>query len=506
MNDPLYVAVDLGAGSGRVFLSGVSPTELLLEEVHRFHYPPLTRNGHLRWNGTRIFTEIQAGLREASEWARQMGRPVSSIGIDSWGTDYGLIDGEGKLCENPICYRDKRTQGVMEKVFEQVSREEIFARTGIQFLVFNTLFQLHAHVQAGLPENATRLLLIPDLMHFLLTGRAAAEYTNATTSQMVNTRTGGWDHELLASLNLPRHLLAEIIPAGTDLGALKTSIAQAVRLDGVRVVAPATHDTASAVVGAPLEKGFAYISSGTWSLVGVERQSPIINAEVGRRNFTNEGGPYGTVRFLKNVMGLWILESCRNEWQENGFDTDYDSLLAQVSMLEEAPCLIFADDPRFFSPLSMLEALEQHLTEAGQCVPGDPPTLTKVILDSLAFRYASVLKSIQSLTGERIHGVHIVGGGSKNDYLNQATANVTGLPVLSGPVEATVTGNVLAQAIACGRFSSLVEGRAHVAENVRLKRFMPRPTRALEEASRRYAAIESRWIEHEASVVVHHAL
>jgi len=347
------------------------------------------------------------------------------------------------------------------------------------------------------------LLLIPDLIHFLMTGKAATEYTNASTTQMVNAGSGIWDHELLASLNLPEHLLAEIIPAGTDLGLLKSSLAEEVRLDGVRVVAPATHDTASAVVGMPLEEGFAYISSGTWSLVGVERDSPIINSEACRRNFTNEGGAFGTVRFLKNVMGLWILESCRNEWQENGLDTHYDSLLDQVSELEDTPCFIFPDDPRFFNPLSMLEALSQHIGETGERVPTDPAVLTKVVLDSLALRYASVLNGIQALTGQRIHGLHIVGGGSKNDYLNQATSNFTGLPVLAGPVEATVTGNVLVQAIACGRFNSLAEGRAFLAGNVRLKKFMPRQTSATEEASRRYAAIEARWIEDEASVLVH---
>jgi rhamnulokinase len=503
MNDQLHIAVDLGAGSGRIFIAGMSPAELLLEEVHRFQYTPIQTNGHLRWNTPRIFREIKAGLRETSEWARQLGRPVASIGVDSWGTDYGLVDGNGTLCENPVCYRDKRTQGAMEKVFERMSREEIFARTGIQFLVFNTLFQLYAHMQEGLPRSANRLLLIPDLIHFWLTGTAATEYSNATTSQMVNVQSGAWDEELLASLSLPRHLLTEIIPSGTDLGPLTPPIAQQTRLDAVRVVTPATHDTASAVVGTPLEPGFAYISSGTWSLVGVERDSPIINSEVGRRNFTNEGGAFGTVRFLKNVMGLWILESCRNEWQENGMDVDYDSLLARVSLLEATPSLIFPDDPRFFSPLSMLEALSQHLAESGQCAPPDPASLTKVILDSLAFRYASVLSSIQSLTGQKIQGVHIVGGGSKNDYLNQATANVTGLPVLAGPVEATVTGNVLVQAIASGRFASLAEGRAYVARNVQVQKFMPRQTAVWEEASRRYAAIEARWIEAEASVVVH---
>jgi len=503
MNDPLYIAVDLGAGSGRVFLAGMSSSELLLEEVHRFQYAPISGNGHLRWNGQRIFSDVKAGLRRASDWARQLGRPISSIGVDSWGTDYGLIDGNGKLCENPVCYRDKRTQSTMEKVFERLSRDEIFSRTGIQFLPFNTLFQLHAHKEEGFPRNAVRLLLIPDLIQFLLTGREATEYTNATTTQMVNAQTSEWDEELLAALNLPQHLLTEIIPAGTELGPLKPSVAKDARLNGARVIAPATHDTASAVVGTPLEEGFAYISSGTWSLVGVERDSPIINSLVCRRNFTNEGGAFGTFRFLKNVMGLWILESCRNEWRENGLDTDYDSLLAQVSALEDKPCFIFPDDPRFFNPLTMLEALSQHIAETGQSVPDAAPALTKVILDSLAFRYASVLNSLQSLTGQRIHGVRIVGGGCKNDYLNQMTANASGLPVFAGPVEATVTGNIMVQAIASGRFDSLAEARTHLAKHVHVKKFTPRRTSTWQELSRRYAAIESRWIEDEASLFVH---
>jgi rhamnulokinase len=347
--------------------------------------------------------------------------------------------------------------------------------------------------------------LIPDLIHFWLAGRAATEYTNATTTQMVNAQTGSWDFDLLSSLNLPHRLLTEIVPAGTDLGALRTSVAKETGLTSARVIAPATHDTASAVVGTPLETGFAYISSGTWSLVGVERDRPLINSLVSRLNFTNEGGAFGTIRFLKNVTGLWILESCRKEWRERGIDTDYSDLLGQVSSLQEAPSLVFPDDPRLFNPPNMLEALSNQLVEAGQRVPLTPAAWTKTILDSLAFRYASVLNNIQSLTGEKIRGVHIVGGGSRNDYLNQMTANITGLPVLAGPAEATVTGNILVQAISQGRFSSLAEGRAHVARNLELKKFVPLKTAAVEEACRRYAAIEARWIEDEASDLIHHA-
>src|SRR5947209_6462718 len=343
MNDSLYIAVDLGAGSGRVFLCGVAPGELLLEEVRRVRYPPAESGGRLRWNLPAIFNEIKTGLREAGERARELGRPVRSVGVDSWGVDYGLVDDAGRLVENPVCYRDARTRGVMGEVFGRVPRAEVFARTGVQFLDFNTLFQLYAHAREGLPRAAARLLLIPDLINFFLTGRAASEYTNATTTQLVNAETGAWDRELLKRLELPSRLFAEIVPAGTELGPVKPDLADELRLEGVRVVAPATHDTGSAVAGAPLKEGRAYISSGTWSLVGVERRGALVNGEVARHNFTNEGGAYGTTRFLKNVMGLWLLESCRREWQARGLGVDHDALLGEVEAAAsvESHALIF---------------------------------------------------------------------------------------------------------------------------------------------------------------------
>lgn len=495
MDESLYIAVDLGAGSGRVFLAGTAPGELLLEEVRRFNYPPAREAGRLRWPLPKIFAEIKAGLREAGERARRLGRGVRSVGADSWAVDYGLTDEGGRLLENPVCYRDERTRGVMEDVFAVVPREELFARTGIQFLDFNTLYQLRAHARDGLPRQAARLLLIPDLINFFLTGRAACEYTNATTTQMVGARAGDWDGDLLARLGLPAHLLAEIVPAGTDLGPLLPTVADELRLEGVRVVAPATHDTGSAIAGSPLGDGWAYVSSGTWSLVGVEREEPLLGAEVARHNFTNEGGAYGTIRFLKNVMGLWIFESCRAEWASRGLGVEYEGLLRDVASLEGHRGFIFPDDPRLFNPRSMLRALAGQLAGTGQRVSvEDPPALTKVILDSLAFRYASVLRTVESLTGGKVRGVQIVGGGSRNDYLNQATADATGLPVLAGPVEATVTGNVLVQAVAAGRFATLAEARRHAAENVSLKRFEPRASPALEEAARRYAELECRYL------------
>lgn len=495
MKTSLYIAVDLGAGSGRVFLAGLDFEEFLLEEVRRFHYPPNLTDGHLRWDVAKIFTEIKAGIKDANERARQLGRRIQSLAVDSWAVDYGLIDNENRLIEDSVCYRDVCTAGMMEKVFAQIPRQEIFARTGIQFLVFNTLYQLYAHAQTGIPEKAARLLLIPDLINAFLTGRVVSEYTNATTTQMLNVAGQDWDISMLERLHMPTHLLTEIVSAGTDIGLLKPELMDELGLPDVRVIAAATHDTASAVVGTPLKDGWAYISSGTWSLVGIERKGALINPEVARHNFTNEGGAFATIRFLKNVMGLWILESCRKEWDEQGFDVDYDKLLGEVALLEESAGFIFPDAPCFLNPPSMLDAIAAQLAESHQPMVTEPSQIAKVILDSLAFRYASVLRTIELLTEEKIAGVHIVGGGSRNDYLNQVTANVTGLPVLAGPVEATVIGNILVQAIAAGRFTSVTEARLHLAENIQLKKITPHSSPVLEAAAIRYAAVETQFAE-----------
>jgi len=479
----LYITVDLGAGSGRVFLAAFEDSALRLEEVRRFRYSPARSAGHLRWDLPEIFAEIKQGLREAAARGRALGCEIRSVGVDSWGVDYGLIDAAGELVELPICYRDERTEGMMERVFARVPRAEIFERTGIQFMSFNTLFQLEAHMRDGLDANT--LLLIPDLINFCLTGKRVAEYTNATTTQMVNARTGKWDYELLNRLGLPVSVLPEIISAGTKVGPIRAEFG----IDA-DVVAPATHDTGSAIAGAPIRSGWAYISSGTWSLVGVERDEVLINEEVARHNFTNEGGAFGTIRFLKNVMGLWLLESCRKEWA-----VDYDALLRAVAVIEHYPALIFPDDERFFNPPSMLEAIATQLTETGQEMPQDPAAIAKVILDSLAFRYASVLRKIEVLTSREISGVQIIGGGSRNRYLNQATANATGLPVFAGPVEATVIGNVIVQAIAAGRFASLTEARQYVAQSVRAQPFTPVSSVACDEAKHRYETIEARYLD-----------
>jgi rhamnulokinase len=494
MTDLLYIAVDLGAGSGRVFLAGLDESELLLQQIRRFQYPPSISAGHLRWDLQKILAELKQGLREAATRARQLRREIQSIGVDSWGVDYGLIDGDGRLVELPVCYRDERTQSVMEEVFVRVPRAEIFRRTGIQFLKFNTLFQLYAHAREGIPASAHKLLLIPDLINLFLTGRCVSEYTNASTTQMLNAQTGNWDGDLLDRLSLPKHLLPEIAPSGAEVGPLRAELADELGVGAVRVVAPATHDTGSAVAGAPIEPGGAYISSGTWSLVGVERYDVLINDDVARQNFTNEGGAFGTIRFLKNVMGLWILESCRREWQQRDMAGDYDGLLSDVAVIGDYGALIFPDDERFLNPPSMLAAIAMQLNETNQTMPSEPTAIAKIILDSLAFRYASVLRTTETLTHQGIKRVRIIGGGSQNAYLNQATANATGLPVLTGPVEATVIGNVLVQAIASDRFASLTAAREYVARNTQSQTFTPRDSVACEDAMRRYAEIEARYV------------
>ncbi len=490
MSENLYIAVDLGAGSGRVFLCDLS-AKFALDEIHRFEYPPRAENGHLRWDFTQIFGEIKSGLKKAGARAAKLNRRVHSIGVDSWAVDYGLIDKGGDLIANPICYRDGRTNAAMEKVFAKVSREQIFERTGIQFLNFNTLFQLFSEDETI--EKAARLLLLPDLINYFLTGKIGAEYTNATTTQFLNAATADWDFELLERLNLPKEILPKIIPAGTDLGFLKTEIAAELNLENVRVIAPATHDTGSAVAGAPLCENQAFISSGTWSLVGVERGEVLINKEVARQDLTNEGGAFGTIRFLKNVMGLWIFESCRKQWKARGIDVEYENLLREVAAIVDFQGFIFPDDARFLNPPDMLQAIAGQMRESEQVFDENPAVVAKIIFDSLAFRYASVLRKIETLTAQNIESVQIIGGGGRNRYLNQMTANASGLNVQAGLTEATVTGNALVQAISAGRFADLKEARRYVKENVALKEFFPQRSAEIETAARIYAKIEERF-------------
>ena len=497
-----HVAIDLGAGSGRAFLGAISPAHsssgdhgaLTLEEVHRFHYAPRHADGRLRWDITRLFDGMTTGLAHARKRAGELlatgsaSASIHSVGVDSWAVDYGLLDGNDRLIEEPICYRDERTNGVMEDVLARVPREEMFARTGIQFLPLNTIYQLAAHHRDGFPAQARRLLLIPDLCHHFLCGSQAGERTNASTTQLLDVRTGAWDDELFDRLGLGaiRPLMPDLVNAGAELG-----IHAHMGAHSTRVIAPATHDTASAVAGTPLEPGWAFISSGTWSLVGVERDAPQLDPAAARARFTNEAGVDGTVRFLTNVMGLWLLESCRKEWSAAGYQADLPAILSRVA---EVPCFVgfvCPDAPRFFNPPHMIREIQSALAETGQTAHDDPVLLAKVILDSLAARYASVLETIERLTSRPISGIHIVGGGSQNAYLNQATADAARRTVMAGPVEATAIGNLLVQAIASSELPSLAAARQLVRASVSPKRFEPREPREWSDARARYRDIEA---------------
>ena len=482
----------------------------LLEEVHRFHYAPRHVDGRLRWDIARLFEGITTGLAQAQTRADALlanasagagGARLHSVGVDSWAVDYGLLDAGDRLIEEPICYRDERTAGVMEEVLARVPREEMFARTGIQFLSLNTIYQLVAHQRDGIPPEARRLLLIPDLCHHFLCGSRLGERTNASTTQLLDVRSGTWDDELFERLGLGgiRPLMPDIVNAGAELGMLRQSIASTDSGSGGAtrhaplVIAPATHDTASAVAGTPLEPGWAFISSGTWSLVGVERDAPQLDPAAARANFTNEAGVDGTVRFLTNVMGLWLLESCRKEWTAAGDAVDLPTLLSRVAAVPGFAGFICPDAPRFFNPPHMTRELQSALAESGQTAHDDPVLLAKVILDSLAARYASVVDTIERLTSHPISGIHIVGGGSQNAYLNQATADAARRTVMAGPIEATAIGNLVVQAIASGELPSLAAARQRVRAALSLKRFDagPRESSRWNEARARYRDIEA---------------
>lgn len=485
----LHVAIDLGAGSGRALIGGPGEGGFRLSEVHRFHYAPRQAAGHLRWDAARLVAGMREGLKRAWDAAGREGASVASVGVDSWGVDYALVDGSGALVEEPVCYRDGRTADVMDQVFAVMPRREIYARTGIQFMPFNTIYQLAAHARAGVPGRAAHLLLIPDFCHHHLCGSLVSERTDASTTQLLDARTGSWDDGLFDRLGLPRRLMPEIVDAGARLGTLSPGLCADLGITPAAVVAPATHDTASAVAGTPLEPGWAYISSGTWSLVGIERREPVLSADAMQAGLTNEMGVGRTVRLLTNVMGLWLLESCRREWDAEGRSQPLEPLLAAVAEVREPAGVIYPDDRRFFAPASMVRELRHALRETGQDDTDDAVRLARVILDSLALRYADVVAAIERLVHEPIPGIHIVGGGSLNAYLNQATADASGRPVLAGPAEATATGNLLVQGMAAGTIGSVQEGRQVVARTFPPARFEPRDPSRWASLAARYADI-----------------
>ncbi len=463
-----YLAVDLGAESGRLVLGRFDGGRVSLEEVHRFPNAAVRLPDGLHWDVLRILSEIKDGLARA---VRE--EEIEGVGVDSWGVDFGLLDSEGALVSNPYHHRDARTEGMMEKAFGLVPKEEIYNTTGIQFLPINTLYQLLAMRGSPLLEAAETMLLIPDLMNFWLTGEKACEYTNATTTQLFDLEEGGWSEDLFEAMDLPSRILAPIVQPATELGPLLPEVAEEVGA-GPPVFAVASHDTASAVVAVPAEgEDFAYISSGTWSLVGVELSGPVVTEEGLRANFTNEGGFGGKTRLLKNVMGLWLLQECRRQWAREGKEYSYEELARLAEDAPPAGPLVDPDHPVFLAPGDMASRIRSFCEETGQRPPEEPAAVARCVFESLVLKYRHAIEQAESLAGRAIGTVNVVGGGSQNSLLCQLTSDATRRPVLAGPVEATALGNLMVQVHARGHLASLEEIRETVRRSVEVQEYEP---------------------------------
>lgn len=481
------VAIDLGAESGRAVLGTLSEGRLHLRELHRFPNRPVRIRGTLYWDALRLYDDILTGIRTALQQSEQ---PIESVGVDTWGVDFALLDKRGRLLANPVHYRDARTEGMMEQVFQRIPRETVYERTGIQFMPINTLYQLYALVQTADPqlEWAEHLLMMPDLFHYWLSGERVGEFTIATTSQCYDPRQGDWAREILDTLGIPARLFLEVVSPGTVLGTLHAEGIEA--HSPIRVVLPASHDTGSAVAGTPLsDPHAAYISSGTWSLVGVELPEPRISPESLANNFTNEGGVSHRFRFLRNVMGLWLLQESRRTWAQGGETYAYEQLIALAEQVPPFRSLVDPDDPRFLPPGDMPARIRAYCQETGQPIPETPAEVTRCILESLALKYRWVIERLEAVVGWQVPVIHLVGGGVNNRFLCQATADATARPVIAGPVEATAVGNLLVQAMGQGYLGSLEEVRQVVRQSFPLETYEPRPTDAWDAAYARFETL-----------------
>lgn len=468
-----YVAVDLGAESGRVMLGSVSQDKLSLEEVHRFGNGPIEENDTLRWDFDRLLSEVKVGIGMA---AKKAGTEVQGIGVDSWGVDFGLLDAEGKLVEKPYHYRDRRTDGMREKAFELMSKREIYESTGIQFMQLNSVYQLLAMRLANSDALARtrKLVLIGDLFSYFLCGKAFAEYTLASTSQLMDMKTGQWSDDVFEKLSLPKEIIPDVVQPGTVVGQLTQSIADELGCGQIPIIAIGAHDTASAVAAVPAKgTNWAYISSGTWSLMGVEIPAAIVDDKTFKYEFTNEGGVENTIRLLKNIMGLWLMQECRRQWQREGTDLSYNEL---TTMAEEADPFVGHINPDhgdFLAPGDMPAKINNYLADTGQETTEDKGQLMRIVFESLALRYRAVMEAIEDVTGWAIEVLHIVGGGIQNELLCQFTANATGKKVITGPIEATASGNILMQAMATGQIATLEQARELVRKSFELKEYQP---------------------------------
>ncbi|QHI68146.1 rhamnulokinase [Tichowtungia aerotolerans] len=481
-----YLAVDLGASSGRVLAGLFENEKLELVEMHRFWNGAVEHGDELHWGIDQLFTEIKTGLKKGFE---TYGDAVQAIGIDTWGVDYGLLDANGNLINAPFQYRDSRNDGMMDFAFSKMPKDEIYRRTGLQFMPFNTVFQLCAELKRPEFEKAEKMLLMPDLFTYWLTGKAVSEYTMASTSQLLDANKRDWDWELIETLGLPKKIFCDIVQPGTIIGQLTDEMAQ--ELGGnADVIAVGGHDTASAVAAAPLaSKDCAYLSSGTWSLMGLEEPEPIITDTSAEYNITNEGGVCGTIRFLKNICGMWLLQECKRNWEEAGEELSWRQIDDLVLDTDPFIAFINPDAPEFAQPCDMPKQIQEFCRRTGQYVPEGIGEIGRVIFESLAMRYRDVFQTLEKLHGKPLEKLHIVGGGCRNILLNRLTADAIDRPVLAGPVEATGIGNMLMQMIAKKEVSTLPAGRDMVLESFGTELYEPQETASWNDAFERFLSI-----------------
>jgi len=471
-----YIAVDLGAESGRVMLGVVSANKIRLEEIHRFINGPVEQNGSLRWDFSRLMSEVKTGIGKAAKESND----IAGIGVDSWGVDFGLLDDNGNLIENPYHYRDSRTNGMIEKACELLPKREIYEHTGIQFMQLNTIYQLLSMRLSGSPAlaKAKRLIFIADLVSYFLSGKPYAEYTLASTSQLMDMRRGAWSRTIFQKLNLPLDIMPEVVNPGTVIGKLTEKVGKEIGCPQIPVIASVSHDTASAVAAVPADRKtkWAYLSSGTWSLMGVESRNPVINDKTFAYPFTNEGGVDNTIRLLKNIMGLWLLQECKKHWQKQGVNLSYDQLTALAAKASSVSAAIDVDNSSFLAPGDMPDRINEYLLKTGQKPITDKGQMVRAIFKNLARKYAETINQLEDVIDSPINRLYVVGGGSQNDLLNQLTADATGKIVTAGPVEATAIGNILMQARATGQLDDISQARGLVRRSFTPKEYHPQNT------------------------------
>jgi len=477
------LAFDIGASSGRAIVGTLNDNKLVLDEIYRFPNGGIRKDGSLLWNISDIYTEIVNGLKK---YVIKYGNRVDGIGIDTWGVDFVFLDKNDELIRPCYHYRDSRTKGMLNYMFEKVPKEDIFKDTGIQFMEINTSTQLYSLIHDDSPQLARSetFLMIPDYLNYLLCGKKCSEYSIATTSQLFNPNMFDWSQKLIEKLGLKFKLFQKIVPSGSVLGELREEIAQAVGLnEDTNIIAPACHDTGSAIAAVPVdmrmyESGeWAYLSSGTWSLLGVEINKPIINDKSLEFNFTNEGGVENTIRFLKNVTGLWIIQECKKEWKKQGLEHTWEHIISCASEAKPFQCFINPDDPLFHNPPNMIKAIQSYCEMSDQIYPKTIGEVSRVIFESLAFRYKQVTESMEKITNKKVKILYIIGGGSSNQLLNQFTANSLNIPIKAGPIEATAIGNILIQAKAIGLINKLDELRNIVIRSFPITDYYPEDVR-----------------------------